>query len=160
MENLDDLDLKIISILREDSRIKFTEIAKILNVPDTTVHFRIKKLKGTNTIKNFTILIEPDRFGYNLGALLKIKIGEHIIKEISIKRTKEIGAEFAKRKNYGFLATAEDGTVLYIIIFIKDEDELDEIASEIRREPDVIDLEIIRFTDVIKGSEMLSINLP
>ena len=159
MEQLDELDMKIIQILKEDSRIAYTKIAEKLQVPDTTVHFRIKKLKSSNIIKNFTILISPESFGYNMGALLKIKIGDHIVKEISVKRTHEIGKTFAEKKNFGFLATAEDGTILYGIIFTTDEEELEKFVSDIRHDPDIIDLEIIKFTDVIKGSELISFNL-
>ncbi|MHA1264137.1 MAG: Lrp/AsnC family transcriptional regulator [Candidatus Helarchaeota archaeon] len=159
MEQLDELDLKIINILKDDSRIKFTEIAKKLNVPDTTVHFRIKKLKNADIIKNFTILISPEKFGYTLGALLKIRVGDHIVKEISVKRTLEIGQSFSQQKNFAFLATAEDGTILYGIIFTKSEEELDEFTSQIRHEPDIIDVEVVKFTEVIKGTELLSYNL-
>ncbi|NVM53006.1 MAG: AsnC family transcriptional regulator [Candidatus Helarchaeota archaeon] len=159
MEQLDELDKKIIQILKEDSRIAYTKIAEKLQVPDTTIHFRIKKLKSSKIIKNFTILISPESFGYDLGALLKIKIGNHIIKEISVKRTHEIGKIFAQKKNFCFLATAEDGTILYGIIFTKNEEELEKVALEIRHDPDIIDLEIIKFTDIVKGSELLSFNL-
>ncbi len=159
MEQLDNLDKKIIRELKEDARIAYTKIAEKLNVPDTTVHFRIKNLKKKKIIKNFTILISPDKFGYDHAALLKIRIGNHIVKEISVKRTIEIGKIFAQKKNFCFLATAEDGTILYGIIFTKSEEELEEFASEIRHDPDIIDIEIIKFNDVIKGSELLSFNL-
>ncbi|MHA1431884.1 MAG: Lrp/AsnC family transcriptional regulator, partial [Candidatus Freyarchaeota archaeon] len=41
---IDDLDRKILALLQENSRVPFTQIAKELDVPDTTVHFRVKKL--------------------------------------------------------------------------------------------------------------------
>ena len=159
MENLDELDQKIIHFLKEDSRIAYTKIAEILKIPDTTVHFRIKKLKNAKIIQKFTVLISPENLGYNLGALIKIKVGEHIVKEISVERTAEIGKSFAQKINFCFLATAEDGTILYGLIFVKNEEELGEFASEIRQDPDIIDVEIIKFTDVIKGSEIFGFNL-
>jgi len=159
MEQLDDLDRKIIQFLKEDSRLAYTKIAENLKVPDTTVHFRIKKLKKANIIKKFTVLISPESFGYNQGALIKIKVGDHIIKEISVKKTIEIGKIFAQRPNFSFLGTAEDGTILYGLIFTKDEEELDKIVSEIRHDPDIIDVEIVKFLEIIKGREALGLNL-
>ncbi|HUX99717.1 MAG TPA: AsnC family transcriptional regulator [Candidatus Deferrimicrobium sp.] len=159
MEQIDELDQKIINMLKEDSRIAYTKIAEKLQVPDTTIHFRIKKLRNSNIIKNFTILISPESFGYNLGALLKIKVGDHIIKDISIKKTLEIGKSFAGQKNFCFVGTVEDGTILYCIIFTKSEEELDKFVSDIRHDPDIIDLEIVKFTNVIKGNELLGSNL-
>lgn len=67
---IDELDLKILQILYEDSRIAFTEIARILNVPDTTVHFRVKKMKKQGVISRFTINIPPQKLGFEHMALL------------------------------------------------------------------------------------------
>jgi len=161
MEQLDELDQKIIHILKEDARIAYTKIAEKLRIPDTTVHFRIKKLRKSKIIKAFTVLLSPESFGYTFGGLIKIKIGDHIIKEISVDRTLEIGNNFAKSKNYNFglLATAEDGTILYGIIFTKNEEELDEFVSNLRHEPDIIDIEMVKFTKIIKGNELIGLDL-
>lgn len=160
MEQIDDLDQKIIQLLKEDARIAYTKIAEILQIPDTTVHFRIKKLKDKlKIIKGFTVLLSPESFGYIYGGLIKIKVGDHIIKEISIDRTLEMGKNFAKNSNFGLLATAEDGTILYGVIFTKNEDELEQFVSNLRHEPDIIDVEIVKFTKIIKGSELIGLNL-
>ncbi|MFX1563102.1 MAG: Lrp/AsnC family transcriptional regulator, partial [Promethearchaeota archaeon] len=53
---LDEKDLRILSMLQEDGRVKYTKIAKTLSktmkqsIPDTTVLFRIRKLKETGVI--------------------------------------------------------------------------------------------------------------
>ena len=159
MDQLDETDQNIIRFLKEDARIAYTKIAENLNIPDTTVHFRIKKLKNEKKIiKQFTILLSPENLGYNVSALVKIRVGDHIVKEISVKRAIQIGKDFAKEMNFCFLATAEDGTILYGIIFMKNEEELEEFASKIRHDPDIIDVELIKLTEVIKGSELFGFN--
>jgi len=40
-----DIDQKIIDVMKENARISITDISKITNIPDTTIHFRLKKLK-------------------------------------------------------------------------------------------------------------------
>jgi DNA-binding Lrp family transcriptional regulator len=160
MEQIDDLDQKIIQLLKEDARIAYTKIAEILQIPDTTVHFRIKKLKDKlKIIKGFTVLLSPESFGYICGGLIKIKVGDHIIKEISIDRALEMGKSFAKNSNFGLLATAEDGTILYGVLFTKNEEELDQFVSNLRHEPDIIDVEMVKFSKIIKGSELIGLNL-
>lgn len=160
MEQIDELDQKIIQLLKEDARIAYTKIAELLKIPDTTVHFRIKKLKDKlKIIKGFTVLLSPESFGYIYGGLIKIKVGDHIIKEISIERTLEMGKNFAKNSNFGLLATAEDGTILYGVIFTKNEEELDQFVSNLRHEPDIIDVETVKFTNVIKGNELIGFDL-
>ncbi|ACJ16149.1 Hypothetical transcription regulator [Thermococcus onnurineus NA1] len=57
MVQLDDLDRAILRILKEDARLTISEIAERLNRPESTIHFRIKKLQERNIIDKYTIII-------------------------------------------------------------------------------------------------------
>jgi len=52
---LDSKDLKIISVLREDSRMAIRDIAKKTSLRPSTVHDRIKKLVSDKVIEKFTV---------------------------------------------------------------------------------------------------------
>lgn len=52
---MDDIDSKLLEILKRDSRKSFVEIAGQLGVTEGTVRNRIKKLVQEGTIKKFTI---------------------------------------------------------------------------------------------------------
>jgi DNA-binding Lrp family transcriptional regulator len=52
---MDETDIKILEILRENSRTKFVEIAKRISLTEGAVRRRMKKLLETRTIKKFTI---------------------------------------------------------------------------------------------------------
>jgi len=53
---LDKKDLKIIEILKGDSRTAFTEIAKILGVSEATVRKRVKNLEDKKVITGYSQL--------------------------------------------------------------------------------------------------------
>ncbi|WP_297090747.1 Lrp/AsnC family transcriptional regulator [Thermococcus sp.] len=57
MVQLDDLDRAILRILKEDARLTISEIADRLNRPESTIHFRIKKLQERNIIDKYTIVL-------------------------------------------------------------------------------------------------------
>ncbi len=52
---LDQIDEKIISILREDSRKPFVEIAKSVNLSEAAIRRRVSNLVKSGTISRFTI---------------------------------------------------------------------------------------------------------
>ena len=52
---LDTKDKKIISILKENSRLPIRDIAKKTQIRPSTVHLRIKKLRKNKVIENFTL---------------------------------------------------------------------------------------------------------
>ncbi|NJE06045.1 Lrp/AsnC family transcriptional regulator [Thermococcus sp. M36] len=57
MIQLDDLDRAILRILKEDARLTISEIAERLNRPESTIHFRIKKLQEKGIIDKYTIVL-------------------------------------------------------------------------------------------------------
>jgi DNA-binding Lrp family transcriptional regulator len=63
---LDDLDFQIINLLQEDCRLSFNKIANKLGVSVGTAYHRIKNLEKNGIIKNYSIIIDSTKIGYNL----------------------------------------------------------------------------------------------
>src|SRR5215213_7324373 len=73
-ERLDDLDLKIIDMLRKDSSVPFVEVARQIDVSDATVHNRVQRLIAAGIINKFTISVDNNRLGYSHLAYMGINI--------------------------------------------------------------------------------------
>lgn len=84
---LDDVDKKILKILQENARTPFSKVAKMLNLSESTIHMRIKRLKDNGVIKGFYVDINPEAIGYNIMAFVLIKADpkkyEEILKKIA-----------------------------------------------------------------------------
>ncbi|ABP94863.1 MULTISPECIES: Lrp/AsnC family transcriptional regulator [Metallosphaera] len=70
---LDNVDRKILNILQRDSRTPFSRLAKMLDLSESTIHMRVKRLVKEGVIKNFGIEIDLDRIGLNVLAFVLIK---------------------------------------------------------------------------------------
>mgnify|MGYP000490911529 CR=1 FL=1 len=57
---IDEIDKKIIEILKLDSRIPFLKIAKQIGISEAAVRQRIKKLVETGILKRFTIEVKKE----------------------------------------------------------------------------------------------------
>jgi len=53
--NMDDIDLKILKILKDDARAKYVDIARRVGLTEGAVRRRIKRLLSEGIIKKFTI---------------------------------------------------------------------------------------------------------
>jgi Lrp/AsnC family transcriptional regulator for asnA, asnC and gidA len=88
MSLLDDVDAKIIEILKKDSRTPFTEIASILGVSDSTIHVRIKKLKDEGILLRYTVEINEELLGNRVHGLAMIDVNpghlEEVISELTM----------------------------------------------------------------------------
>jgi len=71
---LDDINLMIINIPREDSSMPFIEIAKKIGISDGTVHIRVRKLIESGIISKFTISVDNNLVGYRILSFLGINV--------------------------------------------------------------------------------------
>jgi DNA-binding Lrp family transcriptional regulator len=82
-------ELKLISELLKNSRRSDRELAKIIGVSQPTVSRMIKKLEKEGYIKEYTVILNFHKLGYELLALTFIKLKEGLTtKEIEIARKK------------------------------------------------------------------------
>lgn len=69
---IDNVDLKILSILMEDANIPYTEIAKRIFVSGGTVHVRMKKMEEMGIVTGAQLKIDYSKLGYDIMAYLGI----------------------------------------------------------------------------------------
>jgi Lrp/AsnC family leucine-responsive transcriptional regulator len=74
---LDDIDLGILSSLEKDSRTSHKELAYAFNKSVTAIHVRIKRLLDEGYIKQFTIIVDHKRVGRGLIAYTQVQITQH-----------------------------------------------------------------------------------
>lgn len=87
---VDDIDLKIISLLMEDAQMPYTEIAKKVFVSGGTVHVRMKKLINLGIVKGSQLIVDQTKLGYDLKAFLGIFLKESNMYDDVLAQLKEI----------------------------------------------------------------------
>lgn len=79
---IDEVDINIVRTLQKDARTNFVDIAKGCDVSIDTISKRFKKLKKTGIVRGTTILLNPNKFGYDCVASLEIDIDYPHVEDI------------------------------------------------------------------------------
>jgi Lrp/AsnC family transcriptional regulator, regulator for asnA, asnC and gidA len=87
---LDNTDLKILEILRDDAKKPFTEVAKKVHVSQGTVHVRMNKMEEAGIIEKTTLKINYGKVGYDITAFIGIYLEKSALYEKVLTRLKEI----------------------------------------------------------------------
>ncbi len=96
LDKLDETDLRILKMLKEDARTAYTEIARKLGVSNAKIHDRVTKLKEKGILKGFHADIDFGELGYEVCAIvgLRTELAEKIYRTIeelqSIPQVQEI----------------------------------------------------------------------
>ncbi len=113
---MDEKDLKIIELLQENSRISYTEIAKILGVTETTVRKRIAELEKKGVIKKYTIEVDPYKLGFKNVTILGM--------DVEPKYLLEAAKKLAEMPEARWVATSTGDHMIMAEIWAKDGEEL------------------------------------
>lgn len=79
---MDEINQLIVQILQEDGRVPFTQIAKMLNVSETTIRSRYKNLVKEGIIRVVGV-VEPYGLGFKAPALLNISVMPGAIDQVA-----------------------------------------------------------------------------
>ena len=70
METVDETDLQILSMLRENARISLKNIAETTFLSSTAISSRIEKLEKNGYIKGYYARLNPQAFGLTIKAFI------------------------------------------------------------------------------------------
>ena len=123
MAKVDDLDLQLLSELKNDGSISIPLLAKKLNINASVLYSRIKRLLKKKMIKKFTIDIDETQLGFGVKAYVGInrdpkfkeEIHENLLKIDEIDRIIEVTGRFDLMVG----ALAEDLEQLHSIVVDK-----------------------------------------
>ena len=126
---LDETDEKILKNLLVDARQSARQLALKLGMSTVTVLSRIKKLEKAKIIRGYTAIVDHEKIGYSLTAII----------EIIAKNDKviDIEEEIAKFENVCGVYDITGSTDTIIIAKFKERKELSKFVKEIATIPNV-----------------------
>tara|TARA_B100000029_G_C16760506_1_gene661624 strand:- start:18 stop:494 length:477 start_codon:yes stop_codon:yes gene_type:complete len=77
INNIDQIDLKIVSLLQKDASLSIKEISSKIGLSPTPCWTRIQKLQDKGIIKRKTAILDPIKLGYNNRVFIFIKTSKH-----------------------------------------------------------------------------------
>ncbi|HEY9533008.1 MAG TPA: Lrp/AsnC family transcriptional regulator [Mucilaginibacter sp.] len=85
MNELDEIDIKLLKLLGEDSNVTTKDLSAKVNLSPSPVFERVKRLEAGGYIKKYIALIDAEKLNYGLIVFCNIRLKQH---------DKSIGHEF------------------------------------------------------------------
>jgi len=120
-EKIDDVDIQILSVLQEDARLSFNKIASKLGISVGTAFNHVKSLEKNGVLKGYTAIIDANKLGYSLTAIVMIQAeGSHLTGiENEIAKTANVVAVYDITGDYDAIAIAKFKDRASLSVFIK-----------------------------------------
>ena len=69
---MDVIDVKILEVLQENSRVSISELSRKVNLSLSAVSERLKKLENSSIISKYTVILDPKLLGKDLSVMISI----------------------------------------------------------------------------------------
>ncbi|MBW3583376.1 MAG: Lrp/AsnC family transcriptional regulator [Euryarchaeota archaeon] len=126
MPTTDELDERLVALLRDDARASFVELAKELGTSEGTVRSRLKRLVDTGVIRQFTIRTA----GKAVKALVSVAIETNV-------NTSAISQKIAKWAGVMDVWEVSGDEDILVRVDVASTEDLNEIIERIRGFPEV-----------------------
>ena len=103
---MDEVDLRILSFLKENARMKASDISKEINFSVSSVIERIKKLEKSGIIEKYTIMLDERKLGNDFIALTEVVLSDescYLEFEEYVKKNRNILSCYHIAGDYDFL---------------------------------------------------------
>ncbi|HEY7589324.1 MAG TPA: Lrp/AsnC family transcriptional regulator [Thermoplasmata archaeon] len=105
---LDELDLKIISLLNQDARKSYRDIAKAVGASISTISNRIRKLESEGVLMGYAPLLDASKIGFDVLAVVGVKIHKGKLLDVQRRIAKD------DRVSYVFDVTGEWDSIVVV----------------------------------------------
>ncbi len=120
---IDNVDLKILSLLQHNAKKPYTEVAKQAFVSSGTVHVRMNKLEKMGVVKGASLDLNLTALGYSVGSFLGVFLSKSSLYEKvaeQLKKIPEITSIHYTTGNYS----------MFVRIYAKSTDHLKDILHD------------------------------
>ncbi len=109
---IDERDMLILNMLRENARTPHTEIAARLGVGESTIRNRVRALEKEGVIMQYTVVTDPAKLGYRSVALVGIDVEPSHLLDVALHLS-----EFSEVK---FVATSAGDHMIMTEVWLAD----------------------------------------
>ncbi|WP_297419652.1 Lrp/AsnC family transcriptional regulator [Thermococcus sp.] len=106
---MDELDRKILNLLQKNARLSYREIARELRVAVGTVYNRIKRMEEGGILLGFAPVLDYEKLGFGLTAVIGVKAqGRRIVEiEREIAKSKRVMLVYDTTGEYDIFVVAK-----------------------------------------------------
>ena len=144
---MDETDKKILNVLSNNARTSISAISKKTGIPNSTISNRIHKLEENNTIEQYIAILNPEKIGVNITAI--------IIIQTETEKHENVEKELPKLEQVSQVYSISGEYDILIKVWAKSLEELNEIInSQIRTIDGIEELRELIVMEILKDEAL------
>ncbi|MHA1521333.1 MAG: Lrp/AsnC family transcriptional regulator [Promethearchaeota archaeon] len=153
---MDKVDIKLLAALEENARVSLKNLARDLNVKTSTIYHRLHKLRESNILERYTIVINPKEIGLTVNKLISIRLKKMVIGKLDTMFLESFAKFLSSEYNEVLFSAVGDDEQIHCILTFRDEDHFAEVEKQIKENPYFESFTCINLENILKGRKLFT----
>ena len=153
---MDKVDIKLLAALEQNARVSLKNLARDLNVKTSTIYHRLHKLRESNILERYTIVINPKEIGLTVHKLVAIRLKKMVIGKLDTMFLESFAKFLSDQYNEVLFSAVGDDEMIHSILTFRDEAHFVEIEKQIQENPYIDSFTCIDLINIIKGRKIFA----
>jgi Lrp/AsnC family transcriptional regulator, leucine-responsive regulatory protein len=153
---MDHIDVKLLSAMEKDSRVSLKYLAKELDIKTSTIYHRLHKLKESNILESFTIVVNPEEIGLQLHCQLILRLKKLPIGKLDSMFLESFAKYLAEEYNEILFASVGSDEQIHLIASFRDQAHFDMFSESLNENGYIDKIQTTVFSKILKGKKIFS----
>ncbi|MGC9105782.1 MAG: Lrp/AsnC family transcriptional regulator [Thermoprotei archaeon] len=149
--SLDRVDKEILKLLQEDGRMSFSRVAQILEMSESSIHMRIRRLRELGILRGFHADVDPEKIGLKVSAFIQLKADP--------KKYERVLAELKEMKEVTEIYDVTGEYYALVKVVVPSKEDLARVLDVIGKIDGVIDTYTMIVLRVVKEQRTVNLDL-
>ncbi|WP_457557676.1 Lrp/AsnC family transcriptional regulator [Candidatus Harpocratesius sp.] len=151
---MDKIDIKLLAALEENARVSLKNLARDLNVKTSTIYHRLHKLRESNILERYTIVVNPTEIGLTIHKLLSIRLKKMVIGKLDTMFLESFAKFVSDQYNEVLFAAVGDDEQIHCILTFRNDQHYDNFITELKKNPYIDSMNIVNLSNILKGKKL------
>ena len=142
--------------MEKDSRVSLKYLAKELDIKTSTIYHRLHKLKESNILESFTIVVNPEEIGLQIHSQLNLRLKKLPIGKLDSMFLESFAKYLADEYSEILFASVGSDEQIHLIASFRDEGHFEAFLESLKQNGYIDKIDHIMFSKILKGKKIFS----
>ncbi|UYP47688.1 hypothetical protein NEF87_003973 [Candidatus Lokiarchaeum ossiferum] len=153
---MDKVDIKLLAAMEQNARVSLKNLARDLNVKTSTIYHRLHKLRESNILERFTIVVNPEEIGLTVHSLISIRLKKMVIGKLDSMFLESFAKFLSDQYQEVLFSSVGNDEQIWIIATFRDDKHFAKFNELIKENPYIESFNTIMFNKILKGKKIFT----
>ncbi|MHA1585483.1 MAG: Lrp/AsnC family transcriptional regulator [Promethearchaeota archaeon] len=153
---MDKVDIKLLAAMEKNARVSLKNLARDLDVKTSTIYHRLHKLRESNILERFTIVVNPEAIGLTVHTLIAIRLKKMVIGRLDSMFLESFAKFLSDQYKEVLFSSVGNDEQIWVITSFQNDEHFEKFNTQIKENPYIESFNVVKFSKILKGKKIFT----